>query len=54
MGTSRQTTINTNEIFSQENDVAQSDQVALLMGAFSVVLLGIVGLVLSAIHSLLS
>ncbi|WP_378951276.1 hypothetical protein [Pelosinus sp. sgz500959] len=50
MATSRHITLQDTELFSQHDETTQSDKVAYTMGAFSIVLLFIVGLVLSTLH----
>jgi len=51
MDASRQIGIDTTEILSQNGDVKQSNYVALTMGAFSIVLLLVVSLILSILHN---
>ena len=52
MNTSSQISINATQQFSENNEVENdSGKVALTMGAFSIVLLGIVSSILSILHS---
>lgn len=54
MATSRNITINTAELLSQHDPIAESDKIALTMGAFSIALLLMVSSILSVLHHLFS
>lgn len=54
MAVSRNVTINTAELLSQHDPVAESNKIALTMGAFSIALLLIISSILSVLHHLFS